>query len=178
MSQPIAPPPTADQSPQDKLAELIKGIRIAMVTTHDQGGTLHTRPMFAQQTGEDGDIWLVASGSSTIVQELRDQSPILVTFAEPADRRFLVVRGVGYVRHDRTKIDTLWNPAMKAWFPAGPSDPDIALVRIVAHEAEYWDSPSAPVRMLQFVSALATGTKPSGGTHESLDLRSASHADR
>ena len=60
---------------------------------------------------------------------------------------------------------------MKAWFPAGPTDPDIALVRVEAHRAEYWDSPAAPVRWVQFVAALATGSRPKGGTHEALALR-------
>jgi len=171
MSQKITPSQPTDENPTEKLAELIKGIRIAMVTTYDQNGELNTRPMYAQQTDADGSLWFATSKSSTLVEEIRDRSRIFVTFAQPDDQRFIVVRGEGYLRHDRTKIDELWNPAMKAWFPAGPSDPDIALIRVVAHEAEYWDSPSTPVRWLRFVTALATGTKPSGGTHASLDLR-------
>ena len=103
-----------------------------------------------------------------------DHAKILATFSDPGDQRYVVVRGEGFVRHDQARIEELWNPAMTAWFPAGPTDPDIALVRVDAQRAEYWDSPAAPVRWVQFVTALATGSRPKGSNHEELDLQQAS----
>ena len=162
---------TTEQDALGKLRDLIKDIRVAMVITTDDQGELHTRPMYAQQAETDGDLWFATSTSSSLVRELRDNMRILATFSEPDDQRYVVVRGEGFVNHDQAKIEELWNPGMKAWFPAGPADPDIALVRVEAHRAEYWDSPSAPVRWVQFVAALATGSRPKGGTHEELSLR-------
>ena len=156
------------------LRELIKDIRIAMVTTAGDDGELHSRPMYAQQTEFDGDLWFATSKSSSLVRELRDHTKILATFSDPGDQRYVVVRGEGFVRHDQAKIEELWNPTMKAWFPGGPTDPDIALVRVDAQRAEYWDSPAAPVRWVQFVTALATGSRPKGSNHEELDLQQAS----
>ena len=163
---------------KSKLRELIKDIRIAMVTTTDANDMLHTRPMYAQQTESDGDLWFATSKSSSLVKELRDATRTLVTFSSPDDQRYVVVHGEGFVRHDQAKIDELWNPAMKAWFPDGPTDPDIALVRVDAQRAEYWDSPAAPVRWLQFVTALATGSRPKGGTHEELQLQTSTAPNR
>jgi general stress protein 26 len=39
-----------------KLAELMKGIRFAMLTTVEEDGTLHSRPMTTQDTEFDGDL--------------------------------------------------------------------------------------------------------------------------
>ncbi len=40
-----------------KLYELIKDVQIAMMTTVDTDGTLHSRPMHGSKTDEHGDIW-------------------------------------------------------------------------------------------------------------------------
>ena len=165
----------SDHDALGKLRELIKDIRIAMLTTQGKGGELHTRPMYAQQSETDGDLWFATSKSSSLIQQLREQARILATFASPGDQRYVVVHGTGIVRHDQAKIDELWNPGMKAWFPVGPTDPDIALVKVEAHRAEYWDSPAAPVRCVQFVTALATGSRPKGGEHAEISLQNPAH---
>jgi general stress protein 26 len=41
---------------------------------------------------------------------------------------------------------------MKAWFPDGLDDPDLALLRVHVEAAEYWDSPSSTmVHIVGFV---------------------------
>ena len=42
----------------------------------------------------------------------------------------------------------LWNTVVEAWFPDGPEDPDVVLVRVDATSAEYWDSPGGRVASL------------------------------
>jgi general stress protein 26 len=59
---------------------------------------------------------------------------------------------------DRTKIEELWNPIHKAWFPKGVDDPNLVLLKISVEQAEYWDSPSSTiVQVAGFVKALVTG---------------------
>jgi general stress protein 26 len=165
-----APATVSDDSALQRLRELITSIRVAMVTTESEHGALHCRPMYAQQAESDADLWFATSRTSTLVQELRDRTRIVATFADPGDQRYVVVHGAGFVRHDPAKIAELWNPAMKVWFPGGPTDPDLTLIRVEAERAEYWDSPIAPVRWVQFVTALATGTRPRGDSHVRVDL--------
>jgi Pyridoxamine 5'-phosphate oxidase like len=53
---------------------------------------------------------------------------------------------------------------MRVWFPKGPSDPDLALVRVRAREATYWISPSSSfVYAYGYAKALATGESPRPG---------------
>jgi len=51
--------------------------------------------------------------------------------------------GRGRVVRDRKRIEELWKPDWKAFFPKGKADPKIALLRLVAGEAEYWDQHGA-----------------------------------
>ncbi|MFI7546199.1 pyridoxamine 5'-phosphate oxidase family protein [Actinoplanes sp. NPDC049599] len=41
-------------------------------------------------------------------------------------------------RHDRAKVEELWNPMLKAWFPEGLETPDLRLIKVHAETAECW----------------------------------------
>ncbi|MCC7052104.1 MAG: pyridoxamine 5'-phosphate oxidase family protein [Gemmatimonadaceae bacterium] len=160
----------SDEDAAAKLRDLVKDIRVAMLTTHDADGTLHSRPMYAQEAEFDGDLWFATAQSSSLVRQLQARADVLATFADTHAQRYVVVRGHAEVTQDRDRIREFWNPGMKVWFPAGPEDPEIALVRVHAQRADYWDSPAAPLRWLQFVTALATGKRPDAGDRVGLDL--------
>ncbi len=154
----------------EKVRELIGDIKVAMLTTTDDSGRMRSRPMYTQQTEFDGDIWFATSKSSSLVTELQRNAAVLVNYANPESQRFLVIAGDGVVVHDQSKIDELWNPAMKPWFNGGPTDPDLTLVKIESRHADFWDSPAAPVRWFQFLAGMATGKRPSGDQRGAVEL--------
>lgn len=39
----------------------------------------------------------------------------------------------------RQRLEELWRPTWRAFYPDGLDTPDLVLIRLVAHEAEYWD---------------------------------------
>lgn len=154
-----------------KLAELIEGIQFAMLTTIDEEGMLRSRPMTTQQTTFDGDLWFFTCGTSPKAYEIATERRVNVSFAAPEDHRYVSISGIARIVRDRAKMEELWNPAYKAWFPKGLDDPDIALLKIDAEKAEYWDSPSSTmVQIFGFVKALATGQQYDAGENEKLDL--------
>ena len=53
-----------------KIAKEIKGIRFAMLTTVAMDGSLHSRPMAAQEQDFDGDLWFFTGKDSVKVDEL------------------------------------------------------------------------------------------------------------
>ena len=154
----------------EKVRELISDIRIAMLTTLDDDGAPHSRPMYTQQTEFDGDLWFTTSKTSTLVTELRAKPTVCVNYSNPESQRFVVIAGDGVVVHDQDKINELWNPTMKMWFKGGPTDPDLTLVKVESRRADYWDSPAAPVRWFQFLAGVATGKRPSGDERGAVDL--------
>lgn len=150
------------------LHELIMGIRIAMLTSEGTDGELYARPMYVQQVEAGGDLWFATSQSSSLALQLRDEGRVLATFS--SDGGYVVVRGTGHISRDPDKVRELWNPGMQAWFPDGPDDPEITLIRVQAERADYWDAPAAPVRWLQLIKSLATGTPPEVGDRVAVDL--------
>jgi hypothetical protein len=73
---------------------------------------------------------------------------------------------------DRAMIERLWNPAYKAWFPAGLDDPDLALIKVSAEKAEYWDGQTGAVaHLVGLAQAAVTGRSYQGGENEKIDLK-------
>lgn len=153
-----------------KLKELLEGIDFCMLTTLD-GGHLRSRPMSTQQVEFDGDLWFFTSDQTHKVEEIEKDSRVNVAYSQPDENRYVSVSGTAEVVKDRAKIEELWNPIHKAWFPEGLDDPTLCLLKVSVEQAEYWDSPSSKiVQIYGFVKALATGTEASYGENEKISL--------
>jgi general stress protein 26 len=162
-------PPETDNL--KKLAELIKGIRIAMLTTVDAGGILRSRPMATQQECFDGELWFFTSRTAHKVVEITTDHNVNLAYSDPADNRYVSISGVGRIIVDRKKAAALWTPMLKAWFPRGLEDPDLALLNVTPTQAEYWDAPSSKVVLaIDFAKSIFTGQPAGTGDHARLNL--------
>jgi general stress protein 26 len=166
-----APKQTRENDLQ-KLRELVKDIDFCMLTTVDEAGDLHSRPMSSNgDIDADGDIWFFTNASSHKVSEIAKLPKVNVSFADLDNQRYLSVSGNAQLVRDRAKIDELWRPEFKIWFPEGKDDPEVALLRVSLEKAEYWDSPSSTIGYaLSFVSSLVTGKEPDLGENKKVDL--------
>jgi general stress protein 26 len=149
-----------------KLHDLVKDIKFAMLTTVEEDGTLRSRPMATQEFEFDGDLWFFTNANAPKVDEAQRNQHVNVSYAAPNDQKYVSVSGTAQLVRDRQKIEELWNPLYKAWFPKGLDEPDLALLKVSVDKAEYWDSPSGPVvRLVGFVKAVVTG-EPIGNLGE------------
>jgi general stress protein 26 len=157
----------------EKLRELVKDIDFCMLTTVDEGGDLHSRPMSSNgDIDQDGDIWFFTNASSHKVSEIAKLPKVNVSFADPDNQVYVSVSGTAQLIRDRAKIDELWRPEFKMWFPEGKDDPEVALLRVNLEKAEYWDSPSSTIGYaLSFVSSIVTGKEPDLGENKKVDFR-------
>ena len=157
----------------EKLAKLIKGVRVAMLTTIEADGTLRSRPMATQQTEFDGTLWFFTWLDTAKVHEIEHDRHVNLAYANPSDEVYVSVSGTARVVRDQAKAKELWNPIHKAWFPKGVDDPNLGLLRVEIEKAEYWDAPaSSVVQLIGFAKAIATG-KPygeEGVDHEKITL--------
>jgi general stress protein 26 len=48
----------------------------------------------------------------------------------------------------------------QAWFPGGPTDPRLALLRVTVEHGEYWDAAGRVVPFLSMLKAAVTHTEP------------------
>ena len=166
-------PTQSRENALQKLREMVKDIDFCMLTTVDENGDLHSRPMSSNgDIDEDGDIWFFTAASSHKVSEIAKLPKVNVSFADPDNQRYISVSGTAQLVQDRVKIDELWRPEFKMWFPNGKDDPEVALLRITLEKGEYWDSPSSTIGYaLSFVSTLVTGKEPDLGENRKVDLR-------
>jgi general stress protein 26 len=75
------------------------------------------------------------------------------------------------VVEDVAKKRELWNSAVEAWFPQGPDDDGVVLIKVEADSAEYWDTPGGRLATaFSFVKAKVTGERIEGGENEKVDL--------
>ena len=144
---------------QAKIAELIKGIHICMMSTL-KDGKLTARPMAVQNRPFNGTLWFLTRSTSEKVEEIEKDHDVLLTFAASKDSKYVVLKGTATLSQDRWKIRELWEPMYKAWFPKGDEDPEIAVVRVQVTEADYWEASSSKVVMMaKYAVAAVTGGK-------------------
>ena len=150
------------ESPNDrqKVWELIKDVRIALlVTSADEG--LRGRPMAAMNKDFNGELWFASRSDTPKLDEIKDESHVLLPYSEPKDQNYVSVAGTARIVQDVAKVKALWSEPMRVWFPKGPEDPDIALICVTVTSAEYWDAPSSAwVYGLGYAKARLTGEAP------------------
>lgn len=166
--------PNHEQSSDfQKLREMIKDIDFCMLTTVDENNDLHSRPMSLNgEVDQEGNLWFFTSANSHKVTELKRAPKCNVSFANPDDNHYVSITGTAELFRDKSKIEELWKPALKAWFPEGTDQPDLALLRVGIEKAEYWDSPSSTVaQVVSFVSAIVSGKSAEWGENKKIALR-------
>ncbi|MGI8884197.1 MAG: pyridoxamine 5'-phosphate oxidase family protein [Pyrinomonadaceae bacterium] len=154
----------------EKLKGLIEDIDFAMLTTI-AGGHLRSRPMSTQEYEGDNLLWFFTSDQTHKVDEIEADNRVNLAYSKPDDNVYVSVSGRASVVKDKAKIEELWNPILKAWFPDGLDDPTLCLLKVTIEEAEYWDSPNSKlVQIAGFVKALVTGKAADGGEYGKVSL--------
>jgi general stress protein 26 len=155
------------------LKDKIKNIKVAMFTSVEPDGTLHTRPMHTQEMKDDGLLWFFTGKNSSKISEIKNDTHVSLGYADPGSNTYVAVCGRASLVTDRAKIEELWHEMLKAWFPEGKDDPNIALVKVSIDNAEYWDSPSSKmVQLVGMAKAMVTGEpyKPGPGEHGTIKV--------
>ena len=165
--------------PVRKIAELIKDIRIATLTTVDERGHLRSRPMATQESDFEGTLWFLTYDDSPKTDEIGREQQVNVSYSNPNDQRYVSISGRARITHDQKLINELWKPVLKAWFTKGKDDPNIAVITVEAEEAEYWDSPSSAfVKVAGLAKSLATGKPYIPGENKRVDFETGDVVDK
>ena len=156
----------------EKLAELIRDVEIAMLTTVAPGGQLVSRPLGTQQVEFDGDLWFATECDSGKADEILANPHVNVSYSAPARDIYVSVAGRASIVRDREKIDQLWSPRMELYFHGGKDDPNLCLLRVQADSAEYWDGHGRRLgQALHLLLSAVTDEPASLQENERIDLR-------
>jgi general stress protein 26 len=150
----------------------IKDIRFAMLTTRDVDGSLTARPMTTVQKQFDGTLWFFTSRSSPPAAAVAASPEVGLQYVDTGSDVYVSLSGEATLEHDRVRMEGLWSPMVKAWFPKGIDDPDLVMLRVDVYKAEYWDiKESKPVQLFKMAKAAVTGTRPLDlGEHRTVTM--------
>jgi general stress protein 26 len=157
-----------EQDRQQKVRDLIRSSRIAMLTSIAPDGTLVGKPMANQDVDFDGDVWFIAERASEKVRNIEANPQVNVSYS--GNGSWVSLAGRASVVDDPVKLKELWDTFTDAWMDGGPENPNNVLIRVEADSAEYWDSPGSKVtQVVNLVKATVTG-KRFEGDNEKVDL--------
>ena len=160
----------ADAASIKKVSDLIKDIKVAMLTS-DDGGHLRSRPMVAAQKEFAGELFFFTRAAAPKVGEVSEHENVNVSYADAHHQNYVSLSGTATVLHDQALIQEHWSEAMRTWFPKGSRDPDIAILKVTVDQAEYWDAPSSTmVYVYGYVKAVTTGKPPHPGENAKLRI--------
>ena len=150
-----------------KLRKLVKGARVAMLTTVAPDGTLRSRPMATLKAPFEGDVWFFTRATTSKADEIRDNDHVNVSFADGDDNRYLSISGTASLVRDKDRLEKLWSGRLKNWFPDGRKDPDLALLRVRVDRADYWDAKTAAMVHLGGLVRSSLGGDPTVANRKS-----------
>ncbi len=129
--------PRREAIPQ--IAGLLRKIDICLFATRSDGGELHARPM--SNNGEvewDGRSWFFAPADGRLVAELKSDPAVVASYRAEEGFTFVSVSGRATIETDPELKKEYWLPELERWFPNGPADPNVALIRLDADYAQWW----------------------------------------
>jgi general stress protein 26 len=152
-----------DQNDINRVWHIIDKVGICMMTTRFEGG-LRARPLEARPDRDENVIWFLTDRRGLKDNEVLAHHEVCLTFLYAKEKVYLSVTGRGFVSSDFSRAKELWNEEQQAWWPAGPGDPNVLVMRVELDLAEMWDGPaSSTVAAFELAKARMTGTKPNLG---------------
>ncbi|MBS0528617.1 MAG: pyridoxamine 5'-phosphate oxidase family protein [Proteobacteria bacterium] len=152
----------------DRAWNLMEKIGFAMLVTHDNG-RLRSRPMRAFAERENNAIYMLSDARRHKDNEIASNPEINLSFADAGDQKYVSVTGTAAVSNDRAKIRELFSTPAKAWWD-NADDPNIRVLKITPHDAEFWDTPGSVISYVKMAAAAVTGMRPDIGTNRKVAI--------
>ena len=122
-----------------KVRDIIKGTRIAMLTHVDEDGRLVSKPMATQEVDFDGTVRFIAERASDQGMDIQKNPNVNVAYS--GNGAWVSLSGTARIVNDTDKLRELWSSFTGSWLEGGPENPNNVLIEIDADTAEYWDTP-------------------------------------
>ena len=129
----------------EKLVTMIEALDVGMLTTEDENGGLRSRPMTTQRA-EKSILWFFTGKKLANAEK---DAQVNVSYADPNNEVYVSVSGAARTFRDAAKARELWSSGAQRWFPEGPDDPRLMILKVEIAQAEYWDvDKSAMIQLL------------------------------
>ncbi len=155
----------------DKIQEVIKDVKFAMMSTVNKKGDIHAWPMTTTETSIGAkEIWFIGDKTSDVVKDIQDNPKVGLTYATQDAKNYVSISGNAELSDDKDKLDELWSPMDSAFFDKGKEDEKVQLIKVVPHGAECWISGSSTVNMFKMAVAAVQEGKTAEGIGETFSV--------
>jgi general stress protein 26 len=128
-----------------QLAEMMKDVDFAMLSTHSDGGTIAARPMSNNRDVDyDGDNWFFACEDTRLIADLQANAQVGLGFQAKAGLLgmkpvFVHIEGEAELIRDKVRFEEHWTKGLSLWFKQGVDTPGLVLIKVHGVRAHYWD---------------------------------------
>lgn len=127
------------------VAEKMRGIDIAFLSTKSDSGEIASRPMSSNGNVEyDGDSYFTLDSTQTVTDIKRDAKVSLAFSGKPgllssAAKFYASVEGDAELIRDKAEFEERWASDLDAWFKEGVDTPGLVLIKVSARRIKYWN---------------------------------------
>jgi general stress protein 26 len=155
----------------DEVWNLADKIKACMLVTIS-GREMRARPMHALPDREAGCLWFITDQRGAKDDEIKAAPNVCLAFADINSNSYLSITGHAEVLRDVAKAAALWSTEAQAWWPQGPTDPDVRVLRVNPENAEYWDARGNSILdALKLAAARVSGHPPDLGENRKVQMR-------
>ena len=155
----------------ERVWDIVEKVSVCMLTTQFGGG-LRARPVEARPDRNAGLIFFVTDLHSAKEDEIEATPDVGLVFIDSSEKAYLSITGRAYLVSDSEKTKAVWQKTDEVWWPGGPNDPNVCLLRIEPLIAELWDGPaSAAITAFEFAKARLTGAEPNLGENRKVTVK-------
>lgn len=122
----------------EKLKALVGKCRVGMLGTIEKNDHFHFRPMSHVDVDDGGNLWFFTAVDAEKSEFIKKHSSVQLTYACEMESTYISIHGSAILSTNKGKMRELFNAYIKAWFPKGLDDPNMALLVVRPLEVEYW----------------------------------------
>jgi len=160
----------SERSNLERVWDIIESVGVCILTTQ-AGGRLRARPVEPRPDRKSGSIFVVTDVRSAKQEEIEAKPDVNLVCIDAKAKAYLSITARAWVTRDICKLEQVWRLTDEVWWPGGPADCNVCLLRIEPQTGELWDGPaSTAVAVFEFAKAFATGAQPALGENRKVTV--------
>lgn len=167
----MEPPPVTVSLPlmnRDRVWDVLERSSVGMLTTCFEGG-LRARPLDARPDRTAGVIFFVIDVRGLKDNEVKARPDVCFTVIDAEQHAYLSITGHATTLYDEALLRKVWKRSDDVWWPGGPQDENVRLLRLEPSTADLWDGPaSSSVAAFEMSKARLTGQEPNLGENRKV----------
>ena len=150
--------------------DLLEKTGVGMLTTQFAQG-LRARPMEPRPDRNRRAIYFITDVRGLKDDEIEAASEVCLTLTNHKDKAYLSLTARASVLRDPLLAAKFWKSTDDVWWPDGPEDENVRVLRLEPLRAELWDGPSSSMAAtFEFAKARLTGVKPDLGENRKVTV--------